>query len=481
MKKLIIYTLLLLGFSSCNKFLDVKPDDQVYEEEVFSNERGFTKALTGVYRAMASNGLYGRSLKYGVMDLMVGYWNVPADDIVSNDFKNFRYNNGTARGQIDAIWTGLYNAIHQTNIIISYLPNIEGKPNYNIIAGEAYGLRGYLHMEILKIFGPVISQEGINAIAIPYYLSPTHKPEKYKTAKETLDLIEADLQKAAELLKEDPIIKIGRTGNQNDPNVGDYSALLDRRGIRMNYYAVKGLLARKSLLAGDSNVAYDRAMEVINELKETEAIRFVTFDDIYDDHKDLRFTSENLFAVYNNLSYFNFSNDFVKGNGHSVAYENNLDKIYESGTGSPYDMRFVWGIDGESEEYFVKFFSPENESLPALVNHASHELQLMNLPELYFIASEVKIEDNLEEAVSLLQDFRAARGIYDEIPNSSKAEVQQALIDEVRREYIGEGFLFSFYKRKFLPIPVTGKIVQPSLAIYKFPIPLSEDLYNPKP
>lgn len=333
MKKLIIYTLLLLGFSSCNKFLDVKPDDQVYEEEVFSNERGFTKALTGVYRAMASNGLYGRSLKYGVMDLMVGYWNVQADDIVSNDFKNFRYNNGTARGQIDAIWTGLYNAVHQTNIIISYLPNIEGKPNYDIIAGEAYGLRGYLHMEILKIFGPVISQEGINAIAIPYYLTPTHKPEKYKTAKEVLDLIEADLQKAAELLKEDPIIKIGRTGNQNNPNVGDYSALLDRRGIRMNYYAAKGLLARKSLLAGDSKVAYDRAMEVINELKETEAIRFVTFDDIYDDHKDLRFTPENLFAVYNNLSYFNFSNDFVKGNGHSVAYENNLDKIYESGTG----------------------------------------------------------------------------------------------------------------------------------------------------
>lgn len=480
MKKLFIYSLLLLLLSSCDKFLDVKPDDKVYEEEVFSNERGFTKALTGVYKTLTSRELYGYSMKFGVMDLMVGYWNVPTENSTSRDFINYNYNNTNNRAAIDNIWSKLYSAIHQTNIIISYLPNIEGRADYKLIAGEAYGLRGYLHLELLKVFGPVIKEEGMNAVAIPYYLTPKHVPEKFKTAQEVLALIETDLQKSADLLKEDPIITNGRAANGNNMNVGDYSALRDRRGIRMNVYAAKALLARKALWAGELKVAYDRANALIDELKESKAVRLVEYSDVEGDVKDLRFSVENIFALYENNSYQIFQEYFQTNNNFTIAYDNNLDKIYEGGTGSDYDIRFNWGLGNYYYDYFSKFIASADE-IPTLINYSAHELQLINLPELYFIAAEAKEQEDPARAVELLEEFRESRSIYDPIEYEGPAEVRNALIDEVRREYIGEGYLFSFLKRRYLPIPVTGKIVPAALAIYKLPIPQDEQLYNPKP
>jgi len=471
----------LVTLSSCDKFLDVKPDDNIYEEEVFSTERGFTKALSGVYKSMATNNLYRNALKFGALDLIVGYWTVGLNDQTSRDFINFNYTNNEPRAKIDAMWGGLYNAIHQTNIIISYLPNIEGSENYKIIAGEAYGLRAYLHLEVFKNFGPIIKKEGLNAIAIPYYLAPQHKPEKYKTAKEVLDLMEADLQKSVEFLKEDPIIKVGRTGDLNNPNVGNYNALYDRRGIRMNIYAAKALLARKSLFAGNLNEAYDRAMLVINELKESKAIRFMSDKDLENDKMDLRFSVENIFALYDNNSRIAFAENFLNNRNYTIAYANNLDKIYESGTGSFYDIRFNWGLGNYYYEYFSKFIVSADESSASSINHATHELQLINLPEMYLIAAESKEEENPAEAIRLLDEFRSNRGFVEPLKLADSKEIQQALIDEVRREYIGEGYLFSFLKRRFLPIPVTGKIVPASLEIYKLPIPQDENLYNPKP
>ncbi|MFR7878710.1 MAG: hypothetical protein ACLU4J_21215 [Butyricimonas paravirosa] len=47
-----------------------------------------------------------------------------------------------------------------------------------------------------------------------------------------------DLTKAEELLKNDPIVENKRYGNGNSS--GSYHAVLERRGDRMNLYAVKG-------------------------------------------------------------------------------------------------------------------------------------------------------------------------------------------------------------------------------------------------
>ncbi|QEC40702.1 hypothetical protein FSB84_02940 [Pseudobacter ginsenosidimutans] len=54
---IIIATLFLLA--SCNKWFDVKPEDQVTKDELFKTESGFMEALNGVYTACAMKNCMG--------------------------------------------------------------------------------------------------------------------------------------------------------------------------------------------------------------------------------------------------------------------------------------------------------------------------------------------------------------------------------------------------------------------------------------
>ena len=475
MKKItiIIPVLLLLLCAGCNKFLDVRPDENTYEEEIFKTENGFTKALNAVYKDLTESTLYGEELKYGLMDKLVGYWQLSGNDVNARAIDNYNYSVIGVEQDINALWSGLYNAIHQTNLIIKNLPTLENQANYNIIAGEAYGLRAFLHLEVLKLFGPVIKQEGLDKTAIPVYRTAGKEAQKFSTAKEALAFIEEDLQKALSLLKEDPIQVVGRAGSKEDSPLGEYYALFDRRGIRMNYYAVKALLARKSQWEGDNNKAYDRAMEVINELNETKAVKFVDPYTFWESTPDLRFASENIFAVYDNDAVTKYNRNFLS-NDYVMQFDNFLYPLYYNGTGDEYDIRINWGID-EYSDTFSKFKAVQSDVENQ--NYNVFEIQLIALPEMYFIAMESKLQSNPTEALELLNEVRLRREMGG-LELESPREIENAFMDEIRREYIGEGFLFSHYKRRFHEIYKIGKVVPPSLDIFKLPIPRNEQIYN---
>ncbi|MGJ1205663.1 RagB/SusD family nutrient uptake outer membrane protein [Sphingobacterium lactis] len=474
MKKHILLFLSIFLLCGCEKFLDVAPDDRAYEKDIFLDQDGFTKSLTGVYKFMAQDDLYQQHMKFKTLDLLVHYWEAYSPDGAAEDLMAYKYENLGARIIIDGIWGGLYNAIHQVNIIIDNLPNIEGEPHYNLIAGEAYGLRAYLHLEVFKLYGPVVKKEGLSATAIPYYESSEKNPVRALSAKEVLAKVEQDLQQAAVFFKEDPIQTLGREGDGNNPNGSTYSALLDRRGIRMNYYAVKALLARKSLWEGDLPKAYERSMAVINELKESKAVRFIQPEEVdRQKNKDLRFTSENIFALYDRAAMNVFTANFLNNN-YEALYARNLEYIYNGGTSDPVDIRLKWGINGS---HFSKYTVTDDDQSELTYNPKAFEIQMINLPEMYFTAAEAKIEADPAEFLRLMNEFRKNRSFREDLKMDG-LDLQQLLIDEVRREYIGEGYLFSFLKRKYLPIPTAGDEIPASLGLYKFPVPVDEKLYN---
>ena len=68
MKKYIIFGLLSIGLYSCNSWLDVKSDQEVYEESMFEKSRGYYTALNGLYILMSEGTLYGANLSYGAME-----------------------------------------------------------------------------------------------------------------------------------------------------------------------------------------------------------------------------------------------------------------------------------------------------------------------------------------------------------------------------------------------------------------------------
>lgn len=465
--------------SSCKKFLDVLPDDTVYEKELFKNERGFTKALNGIYVQLGHGDLYGRELKYGSLDVLGGYWMPTVNEMsLYSQLQKFNFKDQQVEKRIDMFWNELYKAIHQTNLIIRNLSNIEDDARYNLIAGEVYGLRAYLHLEILKLFGPVIKEEGLDAQAIPYYLTADRSPAKFLPAKEVLKLLEEDLQRSIKFLEEDPIKTIGRKENANNSLIAEYTGLLDRRGARFNYYAAKATLARKSQWEGDLPKAYERANVVIEELKETEAIHLKTWED---DVK--RFTIENIFGLVPRNPKPAIDRDFVSNNI-PFDFGGFLEKIfYEDRVNGNFDTRYnKWFSIDKNNSVGTKFIKLTLDQKDVDDKKFDlYELQMIGLPEMYFIAIESQMESNLKGALTLLNEFRESRDIYSELEANSPAELKKMLIEEVRREYIGEGYLYSFYKRTFNTIhqsPKNGADIQPSLAIFKFPIPLDENIYN---
>jgi hypothetical protein len=471
----IIIMLCCITFNSCSKWLDVRPVDDVFAEDAFRTKKGFESGLAGVYSSMTGQNLYGAHLKYAILDLMGGYWSVTGTQMPNYYLSVYDFTNISSVSVTDNLWHELYKVIHQVNIMYDYLSYIPDDEDKKIIKGELLGLRAYVHLELFKLFGPVVKEEGLDAISIPYYLTSARKPTPFLKSNEFFRLVEKDLLEAKTLLADDPIFKNGRSGNGNSTSLLNYSYLLNYRGARINYFGINALLARLYQLEGNHSKAMEYADGVISELESKQGIgirliRESEFTSAVVD-RDIRLACENIFSLIRNESHVMSQRFFTGPSRLMTAYAGFLDNLYTRGSGSSIDYRLVqWGIG----TYFNKFL---NESDDSRTPRHRNEIQLINLPEMYFISAEANLETNPEKSIQLLNKIRSSRGIG-ALTFTTTAELKTNYIDEVRREYIGEGFIYTFYKRLFNPIYRASGVVTPSTKIFKFPIPVEERVYN---
>lgn len=108
--KLILLSVCVLPFvlASCNKWLDVSPEDQITEEELWSKGEGFRNALNGVYKSMAAYNLYGRNLTWGLVDALGQCYNMNyAADNATRDMKKaveYEFEDEALKPVIETIW-----------------------------------------------------------------------------------------------------------------------------------------------------------------------------------------------------------------------------------------------------------------------------------------------------------------------------------------------------------------------------------------
>ena len=68
-----VLTLILLASAlcpGCSGWLDVKPYDQISEEELLESEEGFQKLLDGIYIELNSDELYGSTLSVEMIEIL---------------------------------------------------------------------------------------------------------------------------------------------------------------------------------------------------------------------------------------------------------------------------------------------------------------------------------------------------------------------------------------------------------------------------
>lgn len=443
MRKLIFFITGLLAITSCNEWLDVKPQNQREAEDLFETQAGFEDALIACYIDLNSTDLFGKKLVVTDIEYLAQHWDFGTVSSESADLvKNFDYTSSYAENAFTAIYKKLYNVIAQANSVLDYLPEkghvIQDTAIRNIIEGEALAARAFCHMEVLRLFGQV-PQDATVKVNLPYAKTVSIEAPEYYDFDQFLEQIFTDFNTALSLFSEwDPARTFGLSmlDSFNGNLSGD--VFLNCRRFRFNYYAVKALMARLYLYLGQTDKAYDMAMQVINDKLIGELAAVGTTNKALPSECLLALTNTN---IKNNMSMF-------EADGHFLT-QTHFNDLFSSRTITTNNRaQNVWNPNDVSNEMqriarFLKYEQPENETTTEDMTLNKQVVPLIRLSEMYLIA--IETAPDLETANALWTPYQEARN---EIPVPLTAEnLQDEILMEYQREFFGEGQMFYVYKR----------------------------------
>ncbi len=486
MKKIFFLLIIAaLSLTSCNKWLDIQPELEIRKNIIFENEQGFKDVLTGAYIRMATPSLYGLNTTMVLPELLSQHW-TPVTGTLSAYLSSYDYEQTTSKSMLETIWLQYYQTILNLN---SILEDIESKKesftngNYELIKGEALGLRAFLHFEILRYWGVSPSKMVLSEKAIPYVKEVTKDPNNLlsKTYQEFLDNIQEDLNASEQLLEADPILTYSNTVlnspatiagiDKNKPYPQDEYHFF--RQVRFNYYAVKATKARYYLWLGDNTNALDNALAVINAKNEDGTSKFILGNETAANNGQLTFPTEQIFAVSNTLSTQTLTSVFFNNNTAYTQSATYLNTAFES-TVHASDIRYrnnrLWEVRviplAGNFNFFKKFNDTDSKT-------AVKDIPLIRLSEMYFIATECGGE-------SYFRDYRIARVLDISLDGtlSTPQAIKDRLEKEYRKEFYGEGQMFFFYKRlnyTKLTWPTVKDITE---SVYRLPLPESQTMFE---
>ncbi len=488
MKKIILATViapLLLGLVSCNKFLDVIPEDRLSQEMVLVDEYKINTALNGIYMSMADNTLYGSNLSMSLLDAMAQRYYLPTtQERVAVDFANFIYTTDRAKGQISNMWFGLYNRIMFTNDFLDILNRTELTipiSRESVLRGEAYGLRAFLHFDLLRLWGPSFaSMPSITDSCMSYADASEPKIRPMLPAIDIANKVLADLDTAENYLEPyDPIITSGVDTNKTGNIVQDFHLM---RNYRINYYAVKALQARVNLYIGNKTKALEIARELIMELESKNTFPWVTRDWVVEG-ADRIFSSEIVFGIRNREMYINYDQMFaptlLEQNEFCPLMERQ-EATFENNLADYRNLPSLWKDAGRDNggKAFFKYAEPR---VTTIGKKGEYLQPLIRLSEIYYIAAECAGElESVERGLEYLEAVRLHRGLaplVETIGVSGVNDLNREIQKEYEKEFYGEGQSYYYYKRRGITQIQDGKAKGSQMIDLKgarFPLPEDE-------
>ena len=451
--------------SSCESWVDVTPDDRIVETTVFERQQGYQKLLNGLYSGMSSTSLYGRNMS-ALIDVMGQIYLV---DKYHNygPIAHFNYGEDQAKNMVSTIWNNSYSIISNANALIEHTDDADcplSERQKSRMKAEALTVRAFIHFDLLRLFGPVPSE--MSNRAIPYQTSSKLDVQPFETGAQILSKIKADLTEAVRLLQTtEPLL-----------NPDNYTADdLASRPYRFNYFAVKAVLARVYLYEGDKANALREATEVINAGEQffpatTSAAAGSSST------PDRVFSSEVLFGLYDTSRSTHLYNTLFTP---TLTEYNILTVAGGLGTGrlaewydDQNDYRYkIWAVDVEDGNDKLHQQKYKNVTDGGDLNFI---IPLVRMGEMYLIAAECAT--NTADATKYLNTLRNRRNCFS--VELSDTNLRDYLTLEFRKEMLGEGQMFFYFKRcEMTQLPNSERTegtISMSLSSYVVPLPDSE-------
>ncbi|MBQ0049793.1 MAG: RagB/SusD family nutrient uptake outer membrane protein [Bacteroidales bacterium] len=459
------FGLVMTLMMSCSNYLDITPDGQAKRDEMMKTKQGIEDALYGVYAQMRQSSLYGCELSIRGVEVLAQNMTCPGNEDIEL-LQNYDYDKSDIRAWAEQIWTAMYNNISNANSVLnSPLVSQANTYPFTCYKGEALALRAFMHFDLMRLF---CAQYTTNpkANGIPYQTEFSLRTPDFEMLADNFKHVLADLHEAERMLLVAPT------------NIYDITDFANDLQTHLNVYAVWGELARVYLTMGNKEQALAYAEKVIKEspyqLKEK--------TEVVNDVAGVFSQKETLFGVYYSDFYSTTSELLQKRTFYqSLDPRDDFMQSYERES-MPLDYRisaYFTQIEAGGQ-YFYRL--SKFTDIYELSNSAGSRpsdlilgINLMRLPEMYYIAAECLLEQNPERAVAYYNAVCTHRGLSE----LNDAALTQELLDlEFFKEYFGEGQQFFRYKRLNQPIlSVDGKTLYPAKdAMYVLPIPDSEYL-----
>lgn len=459
---------LIVLFSGCGDWLDVNPRTEMKEEDMFQSEKGFQNVMNGVYLQMAAKELYGVNTGCYFQDLLAGYWNSISTSSREQYVMNYYYTYSSVENLIKTIWSQYYTCIANINDLLENLKKTDihfSYGNKELLMGEAYGLRAFLHLEVLRLFGPVPTGATDATEAIPYVTELTRDPSLLLslTYGEVKQHILDDLEEAEKYLKDDPftlgsMVELEKTTTKL---VEDDWQLY--RQTHFNLYAVDALRARFYQWIGDKEQAAFYAMKVVEVMNPDGTVKF----ELANESNSYSGSRSNLVMKCEHLFALHCSNQ-------QTLLEGVLNK---KGTGTKLRLKQAWiksiyeNPEADCRAKTNRYFEVDGTSAYYLKFAATGSFTVMNMiplirvAEMYLILTESL---PLAEAQTYFETYRQARGMDISVNFSSENGRRERVQKEYRKEFMGEGQMFFYYKRnnitswtipQKITVPANGLVV----------------------
>lgn len=460
---------------SCSDFLDVVPQDKILEDQAYSSEAGIQNVHNGIYLQLANTNLYGRQLTMDAVEILGQQFNMSGSHVKAT-ISTYSYAEALPKSTFAAIWVTAFKTVLSTN---KFLESIDqhadkiSKEKADVLKGEAIAIRAMLHFDMLRMYGPIYKVSPADP-SIPYYDLAQTTNNPILPANEVMAKIIADLDLAISLLKEDPFPTIGKYGATTAFDSNPY--YYRDRGQRMNILAVKCLKARVLLYSGDKTGAFAVANEVINYVKAKPYVYWTPFLEATNtSNPDRIFSAENFFALSDRTLY----------NKQKLLFDSSLDDfniyapmlsrltaVFESND-NDYRSLPSWKIPitgGKTQKTFYKY-----EDVTDKTKEFRFQIPMFKLSELYLIAAETAPVP--ADGIAFLNTLRFNRGLTN---LAATAVLATEITKEYRKEFIGEGQLFFYYKRiNSTAIPngsaASGNVTMNAL---KYVVPLPDEEIN---
>ena len=409
----LMIVLILLTATSCQKWLDIKPENQQVTSDYWANKEEVEAVLGAAYVTLQKSVKY--MLYYGdargnTMSLS-GF--IDVDLIRLKGFSILPSNKFVK-------WSNFYQIINYSNMVLKYAPDVvERDPSFNQAVmesylSEAYFLRALSYFYIVRTFRDA-------PLLLEPYMDDQAAYEVVKSSKDQIfKQIEADLNAALANSKE------------------IWPTVWETKG-RATKWAIHALLADVCLWMGE----YDQAIISCNAVMESGKVGLL---------QGMVNTKNNWFTI------------FADGNTNEGIFEVQFDntKAQTNELMNMFGANYNWIISN----YALSLFAEDSEDIRALGGSYAADLKIWKylgaeggttiprpysdqnwivyrMADIYLMKAEALImkgEEYYPAAIELITAIRSRAGISRPVdPGNTELDLLHVLLKERAKEFVGEG------------------------------------------